>query len=162
MVLTFLSTYLSIYLFIHIHVFINIFYSCASFSYALKYFCNVKMVFIYICYKGGDDVTPTWVTFGIPVSLHCHANLGHLWHTSISTQLKCMQNLIKISCAVQDLWSFLLKDNYKPKWCLANPHHQFANQWLDNVKINKYVNFDPNTPHGSRVMSIFTKLSTTG
>ena len=31
------------------------------------------------------------------------------------------------------------------------------NQWLDNVKKNKYTKFEPNIPCGSRVMSIFTK-----
>ena len=31
-----------------------------------------------------------------------------------------------------------------------------GHQWLDNVKIYKYANFDPKIPCGSRVMSIFT------
>ena len=35
----------------------------------------------------------------------------------------------------------------------------FVNQWLGNVKINKYANFNPNIPFGSRVMSIFTKCT---
>ena len=31
------------------------------------------------------------------------------------------------------------------------------NDVVDNVKIHKYTKFEPNAPHGSRVMSIFTK-----
>ena len=33
----------------------------------------------------------------------------------------------------------------------------FSYQLLDNVKIHKYTEFEPNIPCGSRVMSIFTK-----
>ena len=36
------------------------------------------------------------------------------------------------------------------------PYHWFEYQWLDNVKINKYTEFNPNIPCGLRVMIIFT------
>ena len=36
-------------------------------------------------------------------------------------------------------------------------YHRFADQWLDNVKIDKYAKFHRNITCSSRVMSIFTK-----
>ena len=36
------------------------------------------------------------------------------------------------------------------------PRHRFAYEWLDNVKINKYVKFDPNIPCGSKVINTLT------
>ena len=77
-------------------------------------------------------------------------------HTSVSKILKCLQNIIKIYCAVQELRAFSLKYRDRPNWCSAKPHHHFAYQWLENVKIDKYAKFDPNIPCSSRVMSILT------
>ena len=41
---------------------------------------------------------------------------------------------------------------------LVNPKRlfYFACQWLDNVDMHMYANFDPNISCGSRVMSFFT------
>ena len=39
---------------------------------------------------------------------------------------------------------------------LAKPSHQFAYQWLDNFKLNKYAKVDPNIPYGSNVINNFT------
>ena len=52
-----------------------------------------------------------------------------------------MQNLISMYGAVMSIFT----KRSRP----AN----FAYQWLDNVKINKYAQFDQNMPCGSRVVS---------
>ena len=55
--------------------------------------------------------------------------------------------------------SFFTKGARPAKMMLGEACHHFAYQWLDNVKlhVHKYINFEPNAPRGSRVMSIFTK-----
>ena len=98
MVLTFfVLIYLFIYLSIYSHSCIcsHFFYSCASCSYALKNFCNVEKLAIYICCYAGDDVTSFDIT------------LVTLWHTSVSDNVKMYkyqyakfdQNI----CVVQEL-----------------------------------------------------------
>ena len=53
--------------------------------------------------------------------------------------------------------SIFTKRPWSPKMMLDKPSSPFYIPWLDNIKINYYSNFDPNTPCGSRVM-----LATTG
>ena len=53
MVLTFfVLIYLTIYLFTFMYSCSHFFYSCASCSYALKYFCNVEKLAIYMLLSG--------------------------------------------------------------------------------------------------------------
>ena len=67
-----------------------------------------------------------------------------------------MHNLIKMYHVVQELLAFSLTDHDQLDLCSAKPCHRFAYQYLDNVKMYKQAEFDPNIPSGSRVMSIFT------
>ena len=86
-------------------------------------------------------------------------SLVFVLYTSVKTIKNCIskQNLMKIFHAVHDFRACSLKELNRPKFCSAKPRHRSAYQGLENVKIHKYIKFDPNIPHGSSVMSIFIK-----
>ena len=66
-----------------------------------------------------------------------------------------IQNLKWLYHGAQEIWAFSRKELDRPKWCSAKPHHRFAWQWLDNIKVHKYIPFAYENTTGFKIYDHF-------